>query len=162
MRIELEDTPQAVPVTFVQTTMRLVLGAVCVAHGLSKLEAPDAFVAELAGLALPRPETLAQAALGLELLAGAALVIGRFSRSAAFLALCDASAAAAITWLHGDGFRSVIGQVQLEALLLAVASCAFFIVVGGGPFALDAVLRRRARLRAIARDATWSRPPYTT
>jgi putative oxidoreductase len=162
MRIELEDTPQPAPVTLVQTIMRLVLGAVCVAHGLNKLQAPAAYAAELAELGLPRPEVLTQAVLGLELLAGAALVIGRFSRSAAFVALCDAAAAAVVHWTRSEGFRSVTGQIQLEAMLLAVSSCAFFMVVGGGPFALDALLRRRARLRAIARDETWDRPPYVT
>jgi len=162
MRIELEDIPQPAAVTLAQTIMRLVLGAVCVAHGLSKLQAPAFFAAELSALGLSRPETVTQAILGFELLAGAALVIGRYSRSAAFVALCDTTAAAALTWTRGDGFRSLTGQVQLEALLLAVASCAYFMVVGGGPFSLDAVLRRRARLRAIARDETWDRPPYVT
>ena len=155
MRIELEDTPQAVSVTLAQTTMRLVLGAVCVAHGLSKLQSPAIFSGELGALGLSRPETLTQAVLGLELLAGAALVFGRYTRSAAFLALVDATATFALTWTSGD-------EPQLEALLLAVASCALFMVVGSGPFGLDAVLRRRARMRAIARDATWSRPPYVT
>ena len=53
-------------------------------------------------------------------------------------------------------------SIIAAALLLSLACCAFFTLVGGGPFALDAVLRRRARLRAIAKDPTWSRPPYVT
>jgi hypothetical protein len=43
-----------------------------------------------------------------------------------------------------------------------LATSCFFLVVGSGPFGLDYVLKRRARLRAIARDDIWSRPPYVS
>jgi uncharacterized membrane protein YphA (DoxX/SURF4 family) len=162
MRIELEDTPQAVPVTLVQTILRLVLGLACIAHGLNKLQAPGPFLAELSLLPIPRPETFAQGVLGLELLTGIALLFGRFTRSAAFLSLCDVGVGAALAWMRGVRWPVWEADAQLEALLLSLACCAFFMVVGGGPLALDAVLRRRARLRAIAKDPTWSRPPYVT
>jgi len=162
MRIELEDTPQAVPVTLAQTLLRLVLGAVCAAHGLSKLESPGALVSQLAELGVSHPDTVAQGILGLELLTGVALVVGRYTRSAAFLALCDLAVGAALAWQRGEVLRTGVDNPQLEAWLLGLACCLFFTIVGGGPFALDAVLRRRARLRAIARDPTWSRPPYVT
>lgn len=162
MRIELEDTPQAVPVTLVQTLLRMALGLACIAHGLNKLQAPAPLLEGLSLLSIPRPETFAQGVLGLELLTGIALVFGRFTRSAAFLSLCDVATGAALAWMRGVRWPLSEAQPQLEATLLALFCCAFFMVVGGGPFALDAVLRRRARLRAIAKDPTWSRPPYVT
>jgi len=36
------------------------------------------------------------------------------------------------------------------------------LVVGSGPYGLDPVFKRRARLRAIAKDEIWSRPPYVS
>lgn len=162
MRIELEDTPQAVPVTLVQTLLRLVLGLVCIAHALNKIQAPGPFLEQLTWLSIPRPETFTQGVVGLELLTGIALVLGRFTRSAAFLSLCDVAAGMALAWLRGVRWPVWEAQAQLEGLVLSLACCAFFMVAGGGPFALDAVLRRRARLRAIAKDPTWSRPPYVT
>jgi putative oxidoreductase len=157
MRIELDDTPQSWKVSLGQALVRSVLGGVALAHGLDKLLQPAHFAAVLARWQLPEAETIATVALSLELTIGVALLVGRFTRTAAFLLLCDR--ALNVAWLVLPGPLSGL-LTHTEALALTIACCVFFMIVGGGPLSLDHMLRRRARLRAIANDEIWSRPPY--
>jgi uncharacterized membrane protein YphA (DoxX/SURF4 family) len=159
MRIELEDTPQAGLVSTAQAVLRCVLGGLLILHGMQKLHFPGAYEVLLGRAGLTEVETLAKCVLALELLAGAGLVLGRFTRTAAFLVVCDV--------LLGIGLSLRLGELTelasaLEGSALTLAASSFFLVVGSGPYGLDHVLRRRARLRAIAKDDLWSRPPYVT
>jgi uncharacterized membrane protein YphA (DoxX/SURF4 family) len=157
MRIELEDAPQAAWVSLTQASLRCVLGAILLRHGLEKLQHPSDHTAMLTSLHLPEAPLLTQAVFALELLAGACLIFGRFTRTAAFLAMFDVALHAAASFALGEMWPM---PAKLEPIALMVAVCCFFLVVGSGPFGLDYVLKRRARLRAIARDDIWSRPPY--
>jgi uncharacterized membrane protein YphA (DoxX/SURF4 family) len=87
------------------------------------------------------------------------LLLGRFTRTAAFVLACDLAAGGAMLW-RCDELLSDPSLV--EALALGLSSCVVLVVIGGGPLGLDAYFHRRARLRAIARDETWSRPPYVS
>jgi len=159
MRIELEDTPQAAIVSCAQAMLRCVLGGIMVLHGLEKLHAQSAYASLLERAGLPETDTVASVVMGLEFLAGACLILGRYTRFAALVAVGDLALAAAIDFAVGD-FWQVPVKLEVAALTLAVSG--LFLVVGSGPYGLDQVLRRRARLRAIARDEIWSRPPYVT
>jgi hypothetical protein len=67
--------------------------------------------------------------------------------------------AVAITTVHlKNGLFAQNGGFEFP-LVLAAASI-FFLAAGPGPVSLEAYLRKRARVRAIQRDETWSRPPY--
>jgi uncharacterized membrane protein YphA (DoxX/SURF4 family) len=159
MRIEIEDTPQPLPVSLGQALLRAVLGGIAMLHGMLKLLQPEHFAAQLIDLQLPEADTLTHAMIAFELGVGVCLVLGRFTRSAACLWLCDLAANTALAIAQD---RLWDGPAQLETLALGVACCVFFMIVGGGPLGLDHVLRQRARMRAIAKDPIWSRPPYVT
>lgn len=157
MQIQIEDTPQALSVTSVQTLLRFVAGGAGLLHGTQKLLNPSVLTAELAKLDVASPELATQLVFGLELAAGALLVLGWFTRTAAFVLYCDAMLSVALLYLQQ---RLATSLVPLEAAVLLGASCLFFLVVGSGPFGADHALRRRARLRAIAKDDLWRGPPY--
>lgn len=159
MRIELEDAPQAGWVSLTQASLRCVLGGILLLHGLDKLKHPSDHTAMLTSLHFPEAPMLTQVVFGLELLAGACLIVGRFTRTAAFVAMCDVALHAAFSYMLGEMWPI---PAKLEPVALMVATSCFFLVVGSGPFGLDYVLKRRARLRAIARDDIWSRPPYVS
>lgn len=155
MRIELEDTPQAGWVSLTQAALRGMLGGIIFFHGYEKLQQPAAYAEQLESAGLPDALLLTQVVFVLQLLIGACLIVGRFTRTAAFLAVFDTALQAALseTWQN---------PATLESTLLKLAICAFLLIVGSGPYGLDPILKRRARLRAIARDEIWSRPPYVS
>jgi uncharacterized membrane protein YphA (DoxX/SURF4 family) len=157
MRIELDETPQALSVTFSQTFLRMLLGGVALWHGTQKLAYPGPLEAQLSHLGVPDADVFTTVVFSLELAAGVALVLGRFTRTAAFVLLCDALLSAALLYLT-HAFNA--DSMAFEALALICGACTLFVVVGSGPFGADYALRRRARLRAIANDELWNRPPY--
>lgn len=158
MRIELDETPQALSVTFSQTFLRMLVGGVALWHGTQKLLHPAAFQAQLAHFDLPDVSLLTTFVLSLELAAGVALVLGRFTRTAAFVFLCDALLSGSLLYVSRP--FNLDSMAAFEALALICGACVLFLVVGSGPFGADYALRRRARLRAIANDELWNRPPY--
>lgn len=159
MRIELEDTPQAGIVSLTQAMLRCVLGGIMLLHGLDKLLDATGFAARLAPLGLAEVDMLVKVACWVELATAAGLILGRFTRLAALLVAAELVADATARIAMDELWQM---PVQWEAGALMLAASCFFIVVGSGPYGLDQVLRRRARLRAIAKDEIWSRPPYVT
>jgi uncharacterized membrane protein YphA (DoxX/SURF4 family) len=161
MRIELEDEPQAALVTLAQTTLRCVLGGVLLHRGLETLQNQAAYTAQLEGLAiaLPEPATLTKVVFVLELLAGACLLLGRYTRAAAFVGALDVMLLAAQHVALGDLLQT---PAMIESTAMLMAACGLFMVVGSGPFGLDPVLGRWRRNRQIAKDDIWSRPPYVS
>lgn len=119
------------------TLTRVVFGAIMIMHGLPKwgrgLEAQgNAFVTNY-GL----PHALGGAAIFLELVGGAALVIGLFSRFfAAALAIELLIAMFAAHWVKGFG----VGGGGYEYVMF-LGFVAFFLAIrGGGPYSVDAKL----------------------
>jgi len=159
MRIELDDTPQASLVSLTQASLRVVLGGIIFFHGLDKLQHPAPFAEQLEHAGLPDALLLTQVIFALELLIGACLIVGRFTRTAAFVALCDIALHVALQAALGETWQTA---ANVERVLLQVAICGFLLVVGSGPYGLDPFFKRRARMRAIARDEIWSRPPYVS
>lgn len=159
MRIELEDEPQAAMVSLAQAVLRCALGGIMVVHGLEKLHAQSDYATLLERAGAFEVELVASVVLWAELVAGACLILGRYTRFAAFVAVCDLALGIALDFVLGELWHA---PIKLEAASLTLAVSCFFLVVGSGPYGLDNVLRRRARLRAIARDEIWSRPPYVT
>lgn len=159
MRIELDDTPQASLVSLTQASLRCVLGGIILFHGLDKLQHPGAYAEQLESAALPEPLLLTQVMFALELLVGACLIVGRFTRTAAFLAICDTALHVALSAMLDKSWHA---PAKLEPVFLTLAASCFFLAVGSGPYGLDPFFKRRARLRAIAKDEIWSRPPYVS
>jgi len=158
MRIEL-DEPQPGLVTLAQTTLRCVLGGVILHHGLEKLQNQAVFAAQLERIELPEAVLLTKLVFGLELLAGACLLVGRYTRAAAFLGALDVILLAGLHFVLGELWQT---PATIESLAMLLAASCLFMVVGSGPFGLDRLMRRWRRNRAIAKDDIWSRPPYVS
>jgi putative oxidoreductase len=157
-RIQIEE-PQAAHVTVAQTLLRVILGAVMLAHGWLKVLHYEDWQRQVTGLGFPSPDLLAALALAGELLGGLGLIFGLLTRVAA-VGVLSMRVAAIVTVHLKHGLLSQNGGFEYPLLLAVVAM--YFLIVGPGPFSLDSVLRRRARRRAIERDPIWQHPPYST
>ena len=156
-RIDIDEPDVPVAATVGQTLLRAVVGMIVAAHGVDKLLHLRAYQGELIQLGIPNAETIAQVVIGLEIAAGTALLIGRLTRTAAFLVLCDAIAVfSMIAWQNRA--RELI--TTLEAATLMAAAAFYFLSAGSGVFSADSALRRRAQLKALRDDEIWSRYPY--
>ena len=135
------------------TVLRVVVGIVFVAHGFDKF-----FVSGVGGTAgffgqigIPLPGLSAFLVSFFELVGGAALVLGFYTRLAA-IPLAVISLVAMFTVHISNGFFAQSGGI--EFLLVLTAACVTFILSGAGEAALqrDAVPTRDTRDTASASD----------
>jgi len=123
--------------------MRLALGAIMLAHGYHKvfggLHHHAQMVAEM-GL----PAWLGYVSSFAEFLGGLLLLIGFFTRPAAFAIFVDLSVAIWKVHLH-NGLTGSPDRPGYEFALAAAALAFALICFGGGPIALDHVLRGGGR-----------------
>ncbi len=121
--------------------LRVVLGAVFVAHGYQKLFGmgiPGA-TTMFTQIGAPMPALTAPAVAVLEFAGGLALFVGAFTRVAAILLACDMLGA--MIFVHAkNGFFAPKG-IELTlgnfAMLIAIA------VLGAGVYSLDAMMAKR-------------------
>jgi putative oxidoreductase len=157
--IEIDESTQPRSVTLAQALLRSVVGGILIAHGAQKLAAIAAFSDTLVQrFGVMEAEALAYAVAGIELAAGAGLVLGWFTRFSGFVLVCASALAFTLEYLQAGNVHAV--QTGLELGLVLVGIGTLFMIVGGGPLSLDTSLRERRRLKAIENDAIWSRPPY--
>ena len=155
--IDIDETPQPWTASFGHALLRTVLGLILVAHGVERFAHMQAFEAELNALALGDPQILAICILGTEVLAGVGLVLGRWTRMAAFVAFSEAFTIVTILIQHD---RALEALATIESAVLFGATSIYFMASGSGQFSTDTLLRKRARLKAIRDDEIWQRPPY--
>jgi putative oxidoreductase len=121
--------------------LRLVLAAIFIAHGYQKVFSygisgvTDTFTK----MGLPMPTIVAPFIAVLELVGGIALLLGAFTRVAAFLLACEMLGA--IVFVHAKngffapkGVENVLGNL---GMLVVVA------LLGAGAYSIDALLARR-------------------
>jgi putative oxidoreductase len=140
-----------------QTLLRVACGVIMATHGWLKLTDYPTWHAHVVDMGLPSPELLAPLAVAGELLGGLGLIVGLFTRLAAFGVMCVMAVAIATVHLQ-KGLLAQNGGFEYPLLILATSL--FFLVAGGGPISLDAALHRRSYRRSIERDPRWQRPPY--
>jgi putative oxidoreductase len=126
------------------TVLRIVVGLVFLVHGLQKLLVMGfgGVAGFLGSLGVPAPGLFAVVVTLVELLGGAALILGLFTRLAAILLAVDMLVA--ILTVHlANGFFASEGGYEFPLVLLA--ACVALAVTGAGEAALDGALARRTR-----------------
>ncbi len=144
--------------------VRIALGWVFMWSGAMKLVFENQGPLRFAKLGLPAPEELAYFVGGVELVGGAMLALGLFTRLAALPLAFDMLVAIATTKLPllvGAGPEPVsaapkVGlwafayQARLDLVMLLC--CAFLAAAGAGIWSLDAILSRRLKDARLMRD----------
>jgi len=160
-RIDIDESSPAKSVTFARTLLRSAVGLILIGHGAQKLAQLAAFSGELStrfGLSGADAHVLAYAAAGIELAAGAGLILGWFTRFSAFVLVCASAWGFALEFAQGGSVLRVSPGLELAVVLVCVGT--LFMFTGGGALSLDAALRERRWRKAIENDAIWSRPEY--
>ncbi|RKH65259.1 DoxX family protein [Corallococcus llansteffanensis] len=120
------------------TVVRAVFGlTLAFGHGLGKVTGDmSGFAGAVERLGFPAPTFFAWCAALAEFLGGLCVALGLVTRPAALVA--GFTMGVALVQHHADPF----GKMELALLYLTVMVAA--VIIGGGPFSLDARLRRRA------------------
>ena len=117
------------------SVLRIMSGLLFMEHGLMKLLH---FPAAQPGVPNPLPPLLVSAG-GIELIGGGFIVLGLFTRPAAFI--CAGEMAAAYFMVHAkQSFWP--GVNEGDAAILYCFVFLYLAVAGGGPWSLDRVLRK--------------------
>jgi putative oxidoreductase len=138
--------------------LRLIVGYGFIAHGYAKImNGPDHFADSIQALGVPAPHLMAWATIGFELLGGLAVLVGAYIPVMS-VPLTVILMVAALTVHLPYGFSSIklrnvtaagpqFGPPGYETNLLYIAALAALVLGGSGPLALDARIRRSARVK---------------
>lgn len=119
--------------------MRLALGAIMVVHGYHKVFGGLQHFAHMVG-GMGIPTWLGYVAAFTELLGGLLILVGFFTRPAAFAVCIELAVAIGKVHLH-NGLLGSPDRPGYEFPLAAAALAFALIFFGGGPISLDHVLR---------------------
>jgi putative oxidoreductase len=112
--------------------LRLVLGAIFIAHGFQKVSSGvHGFSGSVARLGFPAPYLFAWAAALAEFLGGICIVLGLFARWAALAIAIVMTVAVTQVHLH----QGLVGGYEFPLVLLAVAVA--IVLTGAGPISFD-------------------------
>jgi putative oxidoreductase len=120
---------------FVLSVLRIVTGFLFVCHGTQKVLSFPAPPEHAMGAGLPQLSGF------IELIGGALILIGLFTRIAAFI--CSGEMAVAYFMVHAKGgFWPLLNHGELPVLYCFVFFYLFF--AGGGPLSIDGLIRKKA------------------
>lgn len=122
--------------------LRLVLGAIFIAHGYQKwVGGVDYTAGFLDSLGFPMPAVFAVLLIVAELGGGILLLFGAFTHWNAKI-LAFVSAVALLTVHAGKGF--FVSQQGFEFILLILAGCISLMITGAGRWSVDWALKHRS------------------
>ena len=122
----------------VLAVVRIIVALLFIEHGLMKL---FAFPAAIPGLPSPLPGIMLAAAL-IEIVGGAMIAVGLFTRAAAFI--CSGEMAAAYFMFHApQSFWPAVNQG--DAAILFCFVFLYLAAVGAGPWSVDAYRSQPSR-----------------
>lgn len=127
--------------------IRVLVGWVFVSEGIQKFLFPDALgVGRFAKIGIPNPALTAPFVGGVEIVCGALLLLGLWTRLATIPVLISMTVAVVTTkipMLSKQGFWPTAHEARTDlSMLLALV---FLLLVGAGPWSLDAMIARRRR-----------------
>ena len=117
------------------TVLRLVVGVIMAVHGFQKLQDIQGFQETVGHLGMPMPALFGLLAIAGEFLGGLGLIVGLFTRVAAFGAFCTMAFAIVLVHLP-HGLLAKNNGFEYPLTLLCTAF--LFIANGAGPLSLDA------------------------
>ena len=120
---------------FVLSVLRIITGFLFIEHGSQKVLSFPAPPEHVMTGALPQLSGF------IELVGGALILIGLFTRVAAFI--CSGEMAVAYFMVHAKGgFWPILNHGEVAVLYCFVFFYLFF--AGGGPLSIDGLIRRKA------------------
>jgi len=124
------------------TVLRIVVGIVFLLHGWQKVTVYhlEGVTGMLIGLGIPLPSVSAAILITVELIGGAALILGLGTRWVSWLLAFD-MAVAILTFHLKGGFFAPMG-IEFPLTLLAATIC--LALAGPGSVALDSLIAKRA------------------
>ena len=125
--------------------IRILVGWVLVSEGVQKFLFPDALgVGRFAKIGIPNPALTAPFVGGVEIVCGLLLLLGLGTRLATIPVLISMSVAIVTTkipMLSAQGFWPAAHESRTDVSMLL--GLLFLLLVGAGPWSLDAVVARR-------------------
>jgi putative oxidoreductase len=119
--------------------IRLLVGGVFLAEGIQKFLFPAALgVGRFTKIGIPAPQFFAPFVGVVEILCGALLIVGLFTRLATIPLIIDISVAIATTkvpMLFRAGFWATVHEARTDYCMLL--GLVFLLLVGSGPFSID-------------------------
>lgn len=119
--------------------IRILVGWVFVSEGIQKFLFPVALGwGRFAKIGLPHPHTLAPAVGIVEIVCGALIILGLWTRIAAvplLIVIGTAIATTKIPMLHHQGVWAMLHEARVDFSM--VLGLVFLLIVGGGSWALD-------------------------
>lgn len=119
--------------------IRLLVGGVFLAEGIQKFLFPATLgVGRFIKIGIPAPQLFAPFVGVVEIVCGALLIVGLFTRLAAIPLIIDISVAIVTTkipMLFRAGFWSTVHEARTDYCMLL--GLVFLLLVGSGPFSID-------------------------
>ena len=124
--------------------IRLMVGAVFVSEGLQKFMFPaEVGAGRFEKIGIPSPEFVAPLVGGVEIVCGALVLLGIFTRLAAVplaVVMLTAIASTKIPVLMDQGFWKMAHEARTDSSMLL--GSVFLLIVGGGQWSVDALWTR--------------------
>ncbi len=137
--------------------IRLLVGAVFLSEGIQKFLSPDPLgVGRFAKIGIPAPEILAPFVGIIEIGGGILLLVGLATRLAAIPLIIDmlvAILATKVPILARQDFWAMAHEARTDWSMLL--GSLFLLIVGAGPWSIDARLSRPTRAPGAAGRQTW-------